>query len=256
METETTQATLERLMRIARAAGDAIMPHYSSNEAPGIKADGSPITAADRAAHQIIAEALAAWDPSIPVVSEEGALPPYAERARWTRFWLVDPLDGTKEFIQRNGEFTVNVALIEHAVPVLGVVHTPALGLTYTAGRGLGAWKHAPGRPPERLASMPKPAGTPLVVVESRSHPSPELEAFLETIPVARRIQAGSALKFGLVADGTADVYPRFGPTMEWDTAAGDCVYRQSGRDGERPSPLRYNAPDLRNPSFVIGLGG
>jgi 3'(2'), 5'-bisphosphate nucleotidase len=253
---ETTNATLERLMQIARAAGDAIMPHYASAEAPGVKADGSPVTAADRASHHVIADALDAWDPSIPIVSEEGALPPYAERAEWPRFWLVDPLDGTKEFLKRNGEFTVNIALVEHGVPVLGVVHAPALGLTYAAGRGLGAWKHAAGRPPGRLASAPKPAGTPLVVAESRSHPSPELEAFIRTIPVARRIQIGSALKFCLVADGTADIYPRFGPTMEWDSAAGDCVYRYSGRDGERVSPLRYNTPELRNPPFVIGLEG
>jgi 3'(2'), 5'-bisphosphate nucleotidase len=183
---ETTNATLERLMQIARAAGDAIMPHYASAEAPGVKADGSPVTAADRASHHVIADALDAWDPSIPIVSEEGALPPYAERAEWPRFWLVDPLDGTKEFLKRNGEFTVNIALVEHGVPVLGVVHAPALGLTYAAGRGLGAWKRAAGRPPGRLASAPKPAGTPLVVAESRSHPSPELEAFIRTIPVAR----------------------------------------------------------------------
>jgi 3'(2'), 5'-bisphosphate nucleotidase len=171
-------------------------------------------------------------------------------------FWLVDPLDGTKEFIKRNGEFTVNIALIEGTEPVMGVVSAPATGLLYAAGRGLGAWKHAPGHPPERLASVPKPAAVPLVVVESRSHPSPELEAFLETVPVARRVQAGSALKFCLVADGTADIYPRFGPTMEWDSAAGDCVYRQSGRDGERQSSLRYNTPTLRNPPFVIGAAG
>ncbi len=249
-----TQASLDRLAEIARMAGAAIMPHYGSADAPERKADGSPVTAADHAAHEVIASALAAWDTSIPIVSEEGRIPAYEERAAWPRFWLVDPLDGTKEFIKRNGEFTVNIALIEGAEPVLGVVAAPASGLLYVAGRGLGAWKHAPGRPPERLASAPKPAGSPLIVVESRSHPSAELEAFLETIPVARRVAAGSALKFCLVADGTADIYPRFGPTMEWDSAAGDCVYRQSGRDGERASPLRYNTRELKNPPFVMGL--
>jgi 3'(2'), 5'-bisphosphate nucleotidase len=249
-----SQTSLERLVGIARMAGDAIMPHYGSADSPQVKSDGSPITVADRAAHRVIAEALTEWDPAIPIVSEEGHIPAPEERASWSRFWLVDPLDGTKEFIKRNGEFTVNIALVEGDAPVMGVVSAPATGLVYVAGQGLGAWKYAPGHAPERLASAPKPAGTPLVVVESRSHPSAELEAFLATMPVARRVQAGSALKFCLVADGTADIYPRFGPTMEWDSAAGDCVYRLSGRDGQRPSPLKYNTRDLRNPPFVIGL--
>ena len=248
-----TPAALDRLVGIARLAGEAIMPHYAAPDST-LKADGSPITAADRAAHQVIANALAQWDPSIPIVSEEGHIAPYEERRSWRRFWLVDPLDGTKEFIKRNGEFTVNIALIEGHEPVLGVVSAPALGLTYVAGRGLGAWKHGVGVAPERLASSPPTPGTPLVVAESRSHPSPELEAFLATISVVRRVQMGSALKFCLVAEGTADIYPRFGPTMEWDSAAGDCVFRCSGRDGERASPLRYNTPDLRNPPFVLGL--
>jgi len=254
MSMPITETSLTELLRIARLAGDAIMPHYASAGSPDVKADGSPITAADRAAHRVITAALATWTPDIPIVSEEGDIPSYVERAAWPRFWLVDPLDGTKEFIKRNGEFTVNIALIEGHAPVLGVVLAPALGVAWTAGRGLGAWKYAEGSRPERLSSAPKPAGTPLVVVESRSHPSAELEAFLETVPVARRVQAGSALKFCLVAEGAADIYPRLGPTMEWDSAAGDCVYRQSGRDGERPSPLTYNTPDLRNPPFVMGL--
>jgi len=249
-----TNSSLTRLVEIAHQAGEAIMPHYTSSAAAETKADGSPITAADRAAHHVIVRALADWDPAIPILSEEGHIPPYEERATWPRFWLVDPLDGTKEFIKRNGEFTVNIALVENSEPVLGVVDAPALGVTYVGARGLGSWKHAPNQRPERLASAPKPAGTPLVVVESRSHPSAELEAFLRTIPVARRVQAGSALKFCLIADGTVDIYPRFGPTMEWDSAAGDCVFRHSGREGERPSPLHYNTRDLRNPPFVMGL--
>ena len=249
-------ATLERLDAIARAAGAAILEHYGRDGEPvERKADQSPLTAADKAAHETIVSALRAWTPTIPVISEEGTVPPFAERRPWREFWLVDPLDGTKEFLQRNGEFTVNIALIEGDAPVLGVVYAPALNLCYTAGRGLGAWKR-PGPPPcpaRRIASAPAAPGTPLVVAESRSHPSAELEAYLQTVPVARRVQAGSSLKFCWVAEGTADLYPRFGPTMEWDTAAGDCVFRYSGRDGARVSPLVYNTAALRHDNFVIG---
>ena len=166
----------------------------------------------------------------------------------------MDPLDGTKEFIKRRAEFTVNVALIENGEPVLGVVGAPALDLVYWAVKGGGAWREDKGAAAERINSDAPAPGVPLTVVESLSHPSQELEEYLKTIPVGRRVKAGSSLKFCLVAEGKADVYPRLGPTMEWDVAAGDCVYRQSGRDGERPSPLTYNKPDLRNPSFVIGL--
>ncbi len=188
------------------------------------------------------------------MISEEGEAAPAEQRSSWDRFWLVDPLDGTKEFIKRRDEFTVNVGLIEGGEPVIGVVLAPALDLLYWAVKGGGAWRQQGPAPAERIVSRPAAPGTPLTVVESLSHPSPELEEFLKTIPVARRVKAGSSLKFCWVADGRADVYPRLGPTMEWDVAAGDCVYRQSGERGERPSPLTYNKPDLRNPSFVIGL--
>ena len=247
-------AEMDRLGAIAREAGAAILEHYDGPAEAELKADRSPITAADRAAHDVIVRALEAWQPAVPVVSEEGRVPPYEQRRSWPRFWLVDPLDGTKEFIKRNGEFTVNIALIEEGDPVLGVVLAPALDRLYLAARGAGAWKSEAGRAPERLFSSPRPPGEALVVVESRSHPSEALEAYLRTIRVARRVQIGSSLKFCLVAEGEADVYPRFGPTMEWDTAAGDCVYRASGRDGERASPLRYNTPDLRHEPFVIGV--
>ena len=202
----------------------------------------------------MIAAALAQWTPAIPVISEEGGIADYAERRAWRQFWLVDPLDGTKEFISRNGEFTVNIALVDDGAPVLGVVFAPALELAYVAGRDLGAWRREGGGTAVRIASAPPAPGAGLAVVESRSHPSPALEAFLRTVPVRRRIPMGSSLKFCLVADGSADVYPRFGRTMEWDVAAGDCVFRQSGAAGERPSPLRYNKPDLSNGDFVLGL--
>jgi 3'(2'), 5'-bisphosphate nucleotidase len=241
---------------LAREAGRATMAYYDGRISSQVreKHDRSPVTLADEAAHDILVEGLRGIDPSTPVVSEEAEAATFETRRSWRRFWLVDPLDGTKEFIKRRAEFTVNVALIEDGEPVLGVVLAPALDLLYWGVKGGGSWREANGGPPERIYSSPQEPGTPLTVVESLSHPSPELEEYLQTIPVAQRVKAGSSLKFCWVAEGRADIYPRLGPTMEWDVAAGDCVYRQSGRTGERSSPLTYNKPDLRNPSFVIGL--
>jgi 3'(2'), 5'-bisphosphate nucleotidase len=240
---------------LVRQAGRATMRYYD-DASPEVreKDDKSPVTLADEVAHDILLDGLRKLDPATPVVSEEAEAATFETRRGWRRFWLVDPLDGTKEFIKRRAEFTVNVALIENGEPVLGVVEAPALDLVYWAVKGGGAWREDKGAPAERIYSAVPAPGAPLTVVESLSHPSPELEDYLKTIPVARRVKAGSSLKFCWVAEGRADVYPRLGPTMEWDVAAGDCVYRQSGRDGERPSPLTYNKPDLRNPSFVIGL--
>ena len=240
---------------LAREAGRATMTYYNG-AAVGVreKDDRSPVTLADEVAHGLLVDGLRRLDPSTPVISEEAEAASFETRRGWSRFWLVDPLDGTKEFIKHRAEFTVNVALIEHGEPVLGVVLAPALDLLYWAVKGEGAWREEKARPAERIYSTAPKPGAPLTVVESLSHPSPELEEYLHTIPVARRVTAGSSLKFCWVAEGRADIYPRLGPTMEWDVAAGDCIYRQSGRDGERPSPLTYNKPDLRNTSFVIGL--
>jgi 3'(2'), 5'-bisphosphate nucleotidase len=244
-----------QVVNLAREAGRATMIYYDGAAVDvREKQDRSPVTLADEVAHQIILEGLGRIDPSTPVVSEEADAASFETRSGWRRFWLVDPLDGTKEFIKRRAEFTVNIALVEHGEPVLGVVVAPALELLYWAVKGQGAWREEKGGPAERIYSNVPSAGTPLTVVESLSHPSQELEDYLQTIPVARRVKAGSSLKFCWVAEGRADIYPRLGPTMEWDVAAGDCVYRQSGRDGERVSPLVYNKPDLRNSSFVIGL--
>jgi 3'(2'), 5'-bisphosphate nucleotidase len=241
---------------LAREAGLATLTYYDGAVPAEVreKTDQTPVTLADEVAHGIILDGLRRIDPATPIVSEEAEAPSFEVRRGWRRFWLVDPLDGTKEFIKRRAEFTVNIALIEDGEPVLGVVLAPALDLLYWAVKGGGAWREEKNGPAERIySSMPAP-GSPLTVVESLSHPSSELEEYLRTIPVARRVKAGSSLKFCWVADGQADIYPRLGPTMEWDVAAGDCVYRQSGRTSERPSPLTYNKPDLRNPSFVIGL--
>jgi 3'(2'), 5'-bisphosphate nucleotidase len=246
--------TLEELRRVARAAGELAMQHYGSGEGVSYKADQSPLTAAVRAAHEAITAALEEMTPDIPVISEEGTLPPYEQRRGWERFWLVDPLDGTKEFLQQNGEFTVNIALIEGGEPVLGVVYAPAIHVEYAAGRGLGSWKSELGGDAARLTGPAAPGPEGAVVVESRSHPSKELEAFLKTIKVARRVQAGSSLKFGVVAEGAAHLYPRFGPTHDWDVAAGDCVWRNAAESGQRPSSIVYNTPELLNPGFVIGV--
>lgn len=243
-----------RLAEIAVLAGRATLDHYHADVKVEQKGDKGPVTAADHAAHAVIARALADWDPALPVISEEAELPAFEARRGWTRFWLVDPLDGTKEFIQRNGEFTVNIALIEDGIPVLGVIYAPALDLLYYAGQGLGSWKRQGDGAPARISSRPPLPQHGLRVAESRSHPSKELEAYLQTVLVAERVPAGSSLKFCWVAEGKADIYPRLGPTMEWDVAAGDCIFRNSGLRGPRVSPLVYNQPELRNPGFVIGL--
>ena len=249
-----TQTLLDRLVEIARAGGTAIMEYYDGHTAVELKADRTPVTAADRAAHRVIAEQLETLLTGLPVVSEEGWVPSPQEQTGLGRFWLVDPLDGTKEFIARNDEFTVNIALISNCEPIAGVIYAPALDQLYYAGTGTGAWKVEAGGLVERLCSSPPEREQPLVVVESRSHPSAELETWLRGKPVKQRISAGSSLKFCRVAEGAADVYPRLGPTMEWDVAAGDCIFRCSGADRPRRSPLRYNKPEFRNGPFVIGL--
>jgi 3'(2'), 5'-bisphosphate nucleotidase len=245
-------ATLDRLAEIAVEAGSAAMQYYRQSDGVELKGDGSPVTRADRAAHNVIVPALKRLADNIPVISEEGDTPAYAERRNWPRFWLVDPLDGTKEFISANGEFTVNIALIEDGRPVLGVVSAPALDMLYLAGYGLGAWKRIGREPRQQLTPGLKPRAVTRVV-ESRSHPSPELETFLAGLGPVERIPLGSSLKFCKVAEGEADLYPRFGRTMEWDVAAGDCVFRNSGPTGEqRESPLCYNQPTLSSPGFIL----
>jgi len=248
--------SIARLSEAARLAGAVILEHYGAGaggRAAMSKADGSPVTAADYAAQRVIDQYLERWDSGVPVISEEADLPSYSARQSWRRFWLVDPLDGTKEFISRNGEFTVNIALIEDGAPILGVVYAPVLDVMYTAANGLGAWRTGSDGAAVRIFHDPPASDSPLTVVESRSHGSPELEAYLGTIDVKERIRVGSSLKFCWVAEGRADIYPRLGPTMEWDVAAGDCIYRNSAREGVHASPLTYNKPELRNGPFVLG---
>jgi 3'(2'), 5'-bisphosphate nucleotidase len=246
---------LERLVDVALTAGAAAMRYYGGDGGVQDKPDGSPVTAADRAAHDSIVAELREWQPHVPIVSEEGDAPVRFEtRAAWRRFWLVDPLDGTKEFLAANGEFTVNIALIEGGVPVMGVVAAPALSVVYFASQGQGAWRRVAGGATERIFGPSLTASRVTRVVESRSHPTPALEAYLAELGPVERVKLGSSLKFCRVAEGRAELYPRFGPTMEWDVAAGDCVFRNSGHDGRvRPSPLVYNQRSLRTERFVIG---
>jgi 3'(2'), 5'-bisphosphate nucleotidase len=239
---------------IAREAGAAIMEIYAGEFNVELKGDASPLTSADRASHEIIVRRLLAEFPEIPILSEEGRDIAYAERKNWKLFWLVDPLDGTKEFIKRNGEFTVNIALIEDGQVAAGVVHVPAQDRTYLGIRGQGAWLTVGTESPVRIAVREADHSSGLTVVMSRSHPSRELAAYLEGLKVADALPVGSSLKFCVVAEGRADLYPRLGPTMEWDTAAGHAVVEGAGGrvttvDGKR---LQYNKENLLNPYFIV----
>ena len=251
------------------AGGKAILDIYASADF-GIetKADNSPLTLADRAAHACIQERLQGTEH--PILSEEGRGIPHEERRQWTTFWLVDPLDGTKEFIKRNGEFTVNIALIENGCPVLGVVYAPVLDTLYFAASDAGAYRlenasshDARGLNDMIAAAAPLPCATQdagvYTIVGSRSHPSPDFAAFVaemeKTHDHVEVRSIGSSLKICLVAEGAADVYPRLGPTMEWDTAAGHAVAASAGCAVVRVDsgePLAYNKPELLNPFFIV----
>jgi 3'(2'), 5'-bisphosphate nucleotidase len=239
---------------IARRAGNEILKIYDSDFSVETKADDSPLTAADRAAHELIVSALHELTPAIPVWSEESASIEYADRAGWDRFWLVDPLDGTREFIKRNGEFTVNIALIENHDPVLGVVHVPVKQQDYAGFRGGGARIIEAGGTARNI-HVSAMTQDPVRVVGSRSHRGESLERFLAAIGPHVMVPMGSSLKICLVAAGAADVYPRLGPTSEWDTAAAQAVVENAGGRlvdlaGDR---LRYNTrSEVLNPHFVV----
>jgi 3'(2'), 5'-bisphosphate nucleotidase len=248
---------LEDVVNIATEAGRRILDVYERQFDVSRKDDGSPLTDADRAAHEIIVARLTALTPNIPVLSEESAKIEYSERADWQRFWLVDPLDGTREFVNRNGEFTVNIALIENSAPVLGVVYVPVTGVCYLALRGQGAWKEQGGcqRMPIHVRAY---QGGHATVVASRSHRGDAVDKFLANLKAREgeydTTSLGSSLKLCRVAEGTADVYPRLGPTSEWDTAAAQCVVECAGGrvtdlDGQ---PLHYNKPNILNPWFMV----
>jgi 3'(2'), 5'-bisphosphate nucleotidase len=245
---------LPEVVAIAHAAGRRILEIYATDFTVMDKDDASPLTAADMAAHHAIVDGLTRLTPKVPVLSEESASIPYAERARWQDYWLIDPLDGTREFIKRNGEFTVNIALIHEQVPVLGVVQVPVSGLCYFARAGGGAFRQMPNRVAEPIHVRRLDAG-PVVVAGSRSHRGESLDRFLERLGPHEIISMGSALKSCLVAEGKADIYPRLGPTSEWDTAAAHCVVVEAGGalTDTQLQPLRYNTKDsLLNPHFLV----
>ena len=256
MNTQERRALLDSLHGVALDAGRAILAHYADEIAIDITADRSPVTEADRAAEAVILAGLARLAPAIPVVAEEQAaamgLPTDAAR----RFFLVDPLDGTREFLKRNGEFTVNIALIEDGRPTLGTVHLPALGLTYRGADGEAHAIDAAGRRAIR-ARAASPEG--LTVLISRSHLDKEAtDAFMKTIAVKETVIAGSSLKFGRIAEGRGDLYVRLGRTMEWDTAAGHAVLEAAGgsvrtMDG---ASLGYGKPGFENPHFLARGAG
>jgi 3'(2'), 5'-bisphosphate nucleotidase len=245
---------LEAVIEISRRAGREILDVYGTDFEARAKADNSPLTEADLRAHRLIAGELARLAPVLPVLSEEAADIPFAERSSWSRYWLVDPLDGTKEFVSRNGEFTVNIALIEGHRPVLGVVHIPVTDTTYSGIPGLGAWRSANDRPraPIEVRRAIRP---PLRVVGSRSHGDGRLTSVLAALGPYELKPAGSSIKLCLVADGSADLYPRLGPTSEWDIAAGQAVLEAAGGQVVRIADghaLPYNTrAELLNPDFL-----
>ena len=242
----------EPVIALARAAGAAIMQVYVRDFEVETKADHSPLTEVDMASHHVIVDGLKALTPDVPVLSEESADVPWEVRRQWTHYWLVDPLDGTREFVKKNGEFTVNIALIENGIAVFGVVFAPALDMLLHGERGVGAFVR------DGDADVPvqtrRPAQSPLRVAASRSHLDARTAAAMERMGEVETQGMGSSLKFCRIAEGLADVYPRFGPTSEWDTAAAQAVLEAAGGvllrlDG---SALAYNSKEsLLNPDFI-----
>jgi len=249
----SSQALLPCVVRIAEEAGREIVKQYRTVLKIKIKSDQSPLTQADLDANRIILEGLGKLTPGVPIISEETPAPAYAVRKKWALYWLVDPLDGTKEFIRGAGEFTVNIALMRKNTPILGVVYAPALGLMYYAERGKGAWRRDGRKRAVRLRIRKRRKDETLRVVVSRSHAARELGNYLKSLTGAKWVSVGSSLKLCYVADGKAHFYPRFAPTMEWDVAAGDCIYRYASDRRSNRSPLKYNKPNLKNGPFLIG---
>lgn len=254
------QVKIEDIKEIAQRAGEEILAVYGTEFSVDVKEDKSPLTEADKRANAVIVEALERLYPDIPIISEETKTVEYEERKNWEYFWLVDPLDGTKEFIKRNGEFTVNIALVHGDRPILGVVYQPVGESLFWGIEGKGAWKSVGDG-----AEIPLKGGPhykekeEITVVASRSHQTPEVQAFVADLESSGKkvefLSAGSSLKLCLVAEGAADVYPRLGPTMEWDTGAAHAVASAAGRkvlSHETGDPLAYNKENLLNPFFIV----
>ncbi len=260
LDKKDCELLLDALSLIAKAAGEAIMDIYTADTAIAIeyKADESPLTRADRAANRIICDELEKLPLKYPIVSEENKAVPYELRRQYDYFWMVDPLDGTKEFIKRNGEFTVNIALIHQQSSVLGVVYAPVTDELYLAAKGMGAWLES-GNQKEQINAQAFSMSDPsLNVVCSRSHLNPPTEAFVGQLVDPVLVAKGSSLKFLIIARGQAHLYPRLAPTMEWDTAAAQIILEEAGGQVLRhddQQPLVYNKADLLNPHFVAAGG-
>ena len=250
---------LEQVVEIAVAAGREILQIYDHSDFDvEIKGDGSPLTQADRRAHKLIVARLSELTPDVPILSEESSDEVFEARTAWEKMWLVDPLDGTKEFVKRNGEFTVNIALLDENKPIMGVVHTPVKCISHYAESGVGAFR-------SELDQMAQPITvrkldpSNVVMVASRSHAGPAVETYRNNL--AQQVEGleiasmGSSLKLCLVAEGKADIYPRLGPTSEWDTAAAHCVVEAAGGSVTKidGSPLSYNKENILNPWFLVG---
>ncbi len=254
MSNDELNRLLPAVIEIAKRAGEKILQVYEREFEVTEKEDRSPLTEADMAAHHCIVAGLEKLTPEIPILSEESAKISFAERQSWQRYWLVDPLDGTREFIKRNGEFTVNIALIENHDSVLGVIYVPVQSLSYYAARGHGAFKQEDGTVATKITSKIWQGGT-LKVAGSRSHRGNSLDGMLEKVGDYEIISMGSSLKLCLVAEGVAHIYPRFGLTSEWDTAAAQCIVEEAGGRLTEMSfePLKYNTKDsLLNPWFFV----
>ena len=249
------QIDIQDIVTIAKEAGKAIMQIYKQDFEVEYKQDRSPLTLADKKANDIIEAGLNQLSVSLPILSEEGNDIPYEDRKHWEYFWLVDPLDGTKEFVKKNDEFTVNIALIHKDTPVLGVVFAPALNICYWAKQGEGAFKDE-----KKLPLKIKKQRETYKIVASRSHMSDDTQAFIDAIETSREkelISIGSSLKICIVAEGEADIYPRLGPTMEWDTGAAHAVVRESDKrlkkfKNNKFTPHLYNKKNLLNQWFVV----
>jgi 3'(2'), 5'-bisphosphate nucleotidase len=251
---EDLQRLLQPVIALALRAGEEIVRIYDQGFSVEQKADKTPLTEADMASHEVIERGLRELTPEWPVLSEESATIPFAERSQWNRYWLVDPLDGTREFVKRNGEFTVNIALIENHEPVIGVIVVPVTGLCYYACAGGGAFRQERGDAPQPIRTR---ALDPrhIVVAGSRSHAGERMGGFLSRLPEYELVSMGSSLKSCLVAEGKADVYVRLGPTSEWDTAAAHCIVDEAGGrvTDTAMRPLRYNTKEsLLNPDFFV----
>lgn len=238
---------------IAAQAGKKILSFYGNEGPIDKKTDDSPLTQADRAAHEHILAALTESYPELPVLSEESDPAVFEERQAWSRFWLVDPLDGTKDFIKQTGCFTVNIALIDDGVPVFGLIHVPARSLTYWASQGNGAWRVEGEGSPERI-EVTQPGMEAPRIVASRDHAGPDVARLLERFPKNTCLSIGSSLKFCMVAEGKADIYLRDVPTFEWDVGAAQCIVTEAGGtvyDLRSREPLRYNKNELRNGALL-----